>query len=61
MAYRFEIAFSFAGAHRNKVRKMAELVAKEFGREKVFFDEWYEAELLGPSMRVLGSLRKQFG
>jgi hypothetical protein len=52
MEYRFEVAFSFAGPHREKVRAIAELVAAEFGREKVFFGEWYEHEILGSDMDV---------
>lgn len=47
MAYRFDVAFSFAGPHREKVRAIAEFVAAKLGREKVFFDEWYEDELGG--------------
>ena len=38
--FRFDIAFSFAGPHRDKVRAVAELVAKRLGKERVFFDEW---------------------
>jgi hypothetical protein len=53
MEYRFEVAFSFAGPHREKVRAIAELVATKLGREKVFFDEWYEHEILGSDMDVL--------
>lgn len=51
--YRFLVAFSFAGPHRDKVRAIAELVADRLGRERVFFDEWYEHEILGSDMDVL--------
>ncbi|HEV7403557.1 MAG TPA: hypothetical protein VGO11_11545 [Chthoniobacteraceae bacterium] len=51
--FRFEVAFSFAGPHRDKVRAVAELVAAELGKQRVFFDEWYEAEILGSDMDVL--------
>ncbi len=53
MAYRFDVAFSFAGPHREKVRAIAELVAAKLGKKRVFFDEWYRAEILGGNMRVL--------
>jgi hypothetical protein len=53
MEHRFHIAFSFAGPHREKVRSIAELVARMLGREKVFFDEWFEHEILGADMDVL--------
>src|ERR1039457_2127767 len=51
--FRFDVAFSFAGPHRDKVRAVAELVAKRLGKERVFFDEWYEYEILGDDMDVL--------
>lgn len=51
--FRFDVAFSFAGPHRDKVRAIAEFVAAKLGREKVFFDEWYEHEILGDDMDVL--------
>ncbi|MGB8169114.1 MAG: hypothetical protein WCF18_16575, partial [Chthoniobacteraceae bacterium] len=53
MDRRFSIAFSFAGPHRDKVRAIAQAVAAKVGREHVFFDEWYEAEILGDDMDVL--------
>jgi tetratricopeptide (TPR) repeat protein len=46
-AYRFDVAFSFAGPHREKVRAIAELVAAKLGRERVFYDQWHEDELGG--------------
>jgi hypothetical protein len=52
-AFRFDIAFSFAGPHRDKVLAIAELVAADLGKERVFFDEWYEHEILGADMDVL--------
>src|SRR5215471_17466446 len=50
---RFDVAFSFAGPHRDKVREIAELVAQRVGKQRVFFDEWYEHEILGDDMEVL--------
>jgi hypothetical protein len=47
-SYRFEVAFSFAGDDkRPKVREIAESLRSELGDGKVFFDEWFEAELAG--------------
>ena len=46
--FRFEVAISFAGDNkRDKIRRVAENLASVLGREKVFFDEWYEDELAG--------------
>jgi hypothetical protein len=44
---RFHIALSFPGEHRDFVLKVAEALATRLTRERVFYDEWYEAELLG--------------
>src|SRR5260221_12867712 len=51
--FRFDVAFSFAGPHREKVFAIAELVAAKCGKKRVFYDDWYKAEILGPNMRVL--------
>jgi hypothetical protein len=51
--FRFDVAFSFAGPNRDKVRAIAKLVAASIGEERVFFDEWYEHEILGDEMDVL--------
>jgi hypothetical protein len=51
--YRFDVAFSFAGPHRDKVRAIAELVGQKLGNDRVFFDEWYEHEILGSDMDTL--------
>ena len=45
--FRFEVALSFPGEHRRFVRKVANKIAKSIGKDRVFFDEWYEAELAG--------------
>ena len=59
-AFRFAVAFSFAGAHRDKVRAIAELVSAQLdpglqdrSQGRVFFDEWFEHEILGDDMDVL--------
>jgi hypothetical protein len=44
---KFQVAFSFAGEQRDRVRSIAELVEKELGSGTVFLDEWFEAYLAG--------------
>jgi hypothetical protein len=58
--FRFEVAFSCARPHRQKVRAIAELVSAQLdpglqhrSQGKVFFDEWFEHEILGDDMDVL--------
>jgi hypothetical protein len=51
--FRFDVAFSFAGPHREKVLEVANRVAASIGKERVFFDEWYQHEILGDDMDVL--------
>ena len=58
--FRFAVAFSFAGPHRDNVRAIAELVSAQLdpgipdrSKGRVFFDEWFEHEILGDDMDVL--------
>lgn len=58
--YRFEVAFSFAGPHRDTVRAIAELVSahidpglKDRSQGRVFFDEWIEHRLNGDNADVM--------
>jgi tetratricopeptide (TPR) repeat protein len=44
---RFAIAVSFPGEHRRFVRQVVDRLAQVLGRDRVFYDAWYEAELLG--------------
>nr|VFK20535.1 MAG: TIR domain-containing protein [Candidatus Kentron sp. LFY] len=44
---RFAVAVSFPDEHRRFVRNVVERLAEELGRERIFYDEWYEAELAG--------------
>jgi tetratricopeptide (TPR) repeat protein len=46
---RFAVAVSFPGEHRRFVRKVVDHLAEMLGRDRVFYDEWYQAELLGRS------------
>ena len=44
---RFHVALSFPGEHRTFVRQVAEALARKLTRDRVFYDDWYEVELLG--------------
>ena len=57
-SFRFDIAFSFAGAHREKVLRIAQLVQEKLGAGKVFYDDWFEHEIVGPDLDPL--LRRIF-
>ncbi len=50
--YRFDIAFSFAGTHRERVRAIAGIVRERLGPDVVFYDEWFEDELNGDDADV---------
>ena len=43
----YAIAVSFPGEHRPFVQEIVERLAEVLGRDRVFYDEWYEARLLG--------------
>lgn len=49
---RFKVALSFPGEHRPYVSKVAEILAAELGKDKVFFDNWYTAELTRPNLDI---------
>ena len=52
--YRFEVAISFAGDDkRDLVRTIAKILEDELGSGRVFFDEWFEAELAGPDAQIV--------
>lgn len=59
--FRFEVALSFAGDNkRDRVRRLATLLRNQLGEDKVFFDEWFEAEIAGTDadqvlQRIYGS------
>jgi hypothetical protein len=40
-ANRFRVSLSFAGEHRPRVEKIAEVLASTLGRDKVLYDRWY--------------------
>ena len=54
MEYRFDIALSFAGdGKRNTVRLVAEILRNSLGVGRVFFDEWFEAEIVGMDAQIV--------
>lgn len=52
-ARRFQVALSFPGAKRFFVRRVAEILGAELGREQVFYDSWFKAELARPDLDIL--------
>src|SRR2546429_9757956 len=47
LARRFAIAVSFPGELRSFVRNVVDRLAEQLGEERVFYDQWYESELVG--------------
>ena len=47
---RFSVALSFPGEFRSLVRQIAEELASLYGKEKVFYDEFYQEELAIPNL-----------
>jgi hypothetical protein len=52
-APRFEVALSFPGEIRPAVAKIAEVLARDLGRERMFYDDFHKAELARPNLDVL--------
>lgn len=48
-AYRFQVALSFPGKYRDRVEKIAQLLAERLGPERVLYDSWYSAEFARPN------------
>ena len=44
---RFQVALSFPGEHRDFVLQVANALASQLARDRIFYDDWYEVELLG--------------
>lgn len=51
-AFRFDVAFSFSGEQRDVVRDIATALSEKLGRPRIFYDEWYQAELARPSADI---------
>jgi hypothetical protein len=49
---RFRVALSFPGEHRAFVEQVAEILGQKLGRDAVFYDRWYQAELARPNLDV---------
>jgi hypothetical protein len=47
---RFLVALSFPGEVRSRVEPIAEELANSLGRDRIFYDRWYGAELARPDM-----------
>jgi hypothetical protein len=51
-ARRFAVAFSYAGEDRARVAPLAEALAQRFGRQRVLYDRFHEAEFARPNLDV---------
>ena len=49
---RFAVAFSYAGEDRPRVAPLAEALAQRFGRKRVLYDRFHEAEFARPGLDV---------
>jgi hypothetical protein len=49
---RFAIALSFPGEHRDSVKQIADHLAAAFGKERVLYDKYYEAEFARPDLDI---------
>ena len=49
---RFRIALSFAGERRDFVAQVAEILAKQLGKDKILYDKYYEAEFAKPRLAL---------
>jgi hypothetical protein len=48
--HRFRVALSFPGEARQRVEQVAEILGTALGRNRVFYDNWYQAELARPNL-----------
>jgi tetratricopeptide (TPR) repeat protein len=49
---RFRIALSFPGEHRLRVEAVATLLAQQFSRDEILYDQWHTAEFARPNLDV---------
>jgi TIR domain len=49
---RFDVALSFPGEHRDFVKQVAGHLADAFGKKRVLYDKYYEAEFARPNLDV---------
>jgi tetratricopeptide (TPR) repeat protein len=52
LSRRFAVAFSYAGEDRARVAPVAEALAQRFGRRRVLYDRFHEAEFARPGLDV---------
>ena len=52
MSKRFRVAFSFAGATRNYVAAVAEILSQHFGRDAILYDKYHEGEFSRPDLAL---------
>jgi hypothetical protein len=50
MGKRFRVGFSFAGEKRAFVAEVAEILAQQFGRGRILYDKFHEAEFANPDL-----------
>jgi hypothetical protein len=50
VSFRFDVAFSFPGEHRDYVRRVDEELSKLLAADHVFYDDRYTAELARPDL-----------
>jgi len=50
MGKRFRIAFSFAGENRVLVEDIAQILARQFGRNSILYDKFHKAEFARPDL-----------
>ena len=48
--YRFKVALSFPGEFRSFIEEIANLLSDQFGKEKILYDKYYEAEFARPDL-----------
>jgi hypothetical protein len=51
-SYRFQVAFSFPGKYRDRVERIARLLADSLGQERVLYDTWYREEFARANLDI---------
>lgn len=50
---KFKVALSFPGEKRDYAKKVSEILSKELGEHKVFYDNFYQSQLARPNLDIL--------
>lgn len=50
--FRFQIALSFPGEFRSRVRRIAQNLAATLTEKKILYDEWHRAEFARPNLDI---------